>query len=63
MVSGVMTNLVLAFLLFGVVFMGHGINVATTTVDSVSRCVIAVTKSTRAGAAHLPRRATPPRRP
>ena len=47
MVSGVMTNLVLAFLLFGVVFMGHGINVATTTVDSVSRCVIAVTKSTQ----------------
>ena len=28
---GVTTNLVLAFLLFGVVFMGHGINVATTT--------------------------------
>jgi membrane-associated protease RseP (regulator of RpoE activity) len=45
MVSGVMTNLVLAFLLFGVVFMGHGINVATTTVDSVSRCVIPVTKA------------------
>jgi membrane-associated protease RseP (regulator of RpoE activity) len=45
MVSGVMTNLVLALLLFAVVFMGHGINVATTTVDSVSRCVVVVTKA------------------
>jgi membrane-associated protease RseP (regulator of RpoE activity) len=43
--SGVMTNLVLAFLLFAIVFMGHGVPTATTTVDEVSRCVIAVTKA------------------
>ncbi|HYO41052.1 MAG TPA: site-2 protease family protein [Nocardioidaceae bacterium] len=40
--SGVMTNLVLAFLLFAVVFMGHGVPTATTTVREVSECVIAV---------------------
>ena len=45
MVSGVMTNIVLAFLLFAVVFMGHGINVPTTTVDGVSRCVVVVTRA------------------
>jgi membrane-associated protease RseP (regulator of RpoE activity) len=45
MVSGVATNLVLAFLLFAVVFMGHGIPTPTTTVRSVSACVIAVTKA------------------
>jgi membrane-associated protease RseP (regulator of RpoE activity) len=43
--SGVMTNLVLAFVLFGVVFMGHGVQTPTTTVDQVSRCVIAVTEA------------------
>jgi membrane-associated protease RseP (regulator of RpoE activity) len=40
--SGVMTNLVLAFLLFAVVFMGHGVPTATTTVRDVSQCVVAV---------------------
>lgn len=45
MVSGVMTNVLLAFLLFGVVFMGHGINVPTTTVDSVSQCVVVVNRA------------------
>jgi membrane-associated protease RseP (regulator of RpoE activity) len=43
--SGVMTNLVIAFLLFAVVFMGHGAPTATTTIDGVSQCVIAVTKA------------------
>jgi membrane-associated protease RseP (regulator of RpoE activity) len=43
MASGVMINIVLAFILFGFVFMGHGIATATTTIDSVSKCVIAVT--------------------
>jgi membrane-associated protease RseP (regulator of RpoE activity) len=43
MASGVATNLVLAFLLFAVVFMGYGAVVATTTVKDVSQCVIAVT--------------------
>jgi membrane-associated protease RseP (regulator of RpoE activity) len=43
--SGVMTNLVIAFVLFGVVFMGHGVPVETTTVADVSDCVIAVTKA------------------
>jgi membrane-associated protease RseP (regulator of RpoE activity) len=42
--SGVMINLVLAFGLFAVVYMGHGVPEPTTTVSSVSTCVIAVTK-------------------
>ena len=41
MSSGLTVNLVLAFLLFGGVFMLHGIPVATTTVATVSDCVIA----------------------
>jgi membrane-associated protease RseP (regulator of RpoE activity) len=45
MVSGVMTNLVIAFLLFAVVFMGHGVPTLTTTVDRVSTCVVAVPKN------------------
>ena len=43
MASGVMTNLVLAFVLFAVVYMGHGVPTATTTVSQVSRCVVATT--------------------
>jgi membrane-associated protease RseP (regulator of RpoE activity) len=43
--SGVTTNLVIAFLLFAVVFMGRGVPTPTTTVGSVSQCVIAVTKA------------------
>jgi membrane-associated protease RseP (regulator of RpoE activity) len=43
--SGVTINLVLAFLLFAVVFMGYGVQEPTTTVDSVSECVIAVTEA------------------
>ena len=54
--SGVMTNLVIAFVLFAIVFMGHGVRTATTTVDQVSRCVVAVTK---ANAAKAPRACTP----
>ena len=49
--SGVAINLVLAFFLFGVVFMGYGVNKATTTVDTVSKCVIAVTEANRDAAA------------
>ncbi|MET0840451.1 MAG: site-2 protease family protein [Marmoricola sp.] len=45
--SGVAINLVLAFLLFVFVFTGYGVNKATTTVDSVSACVIAVTEANR----------------
>jgi membrane-associated protease RseP (regulator of RpoE activity) len=45
MVSGVMTNLVIAFVLFAVCFMGHGVAAPTTRVDAVSQCVIAVTKA------------------
>ena len=45
--SGVMINLVLAFLLFAVVFMGYGVQKPTTTVETVSRCVIAVTEANR----------------
>ena len=45
MASGVLTNLVIAFVLFAVVFMGHGVATATTTVQTVSQCVIAVTKA------------------
>jgi membrane-associated protease RseP (regulator of RpoE activity) len=43
--SGVMTNLVIAFLLFAVVFMGHGAPTPSTKIDGVSACVIAVTKA------------------
>ncbi|MDX6301542.1 MAG: hypothetical protein QOF53_2756, partial [Nocardioidaceae bacterium] len=42
MVSGVATNLVIAFVLFAVYFMGHGAPTLTTTVNSVSQCVVAV---------------------
>src|SRR5215210_1085018 len=45
MASGVMINLVLAFLLFAVVFMGYGVQQPTTTVETVSQCVIAVTEA------------------
>jgi membrane-associated protease RseP (regulator of RpoE activity) len=46
MAGGPMVNLVLAFLLFGGVFMLHGVAVPTTTVDEVSDCVIAATPET-----------------
>src|SRR5215210_4985568 len=45
--SGVAINLVLAFLLFVTVFSGYGVNQATTTVNTVSECVIAVTQANR----------------
>jgi membrane-associated protease RseP (regulator of RpoE activity) len=44
MASGVAINLVIAFFLFAIVFMGYGIYQPTTTVRAVSECVIAVTK-------------------
>ncbi len=43
MAAGPTVNLVLAFLLFGAVFMLHGVPTATTTIDTVSDCVIAAT--------------------
>jgi membrane-associated protease RseP (regulator of RpoE activity) len=43
--AGVATNLLIAFVLFAIAFMGHGVPTPTTTVDNVSRCVIAVTKA------------------
>ena len=46
MAGGPTVNLVLAFLLFGAVFMIHGATVTTTTIDEVSDCVIAVTEET-----------------
>ena len=46
MAGGPTVNLVLAFLLFGGVFMLHGQPEPTTTVDEVSDCVIAVTPET-----------------
>jgi membrane-associated protease RseP (regulator of RpoE activity) len=44
MAGGPTVNLVLAFLLFGGVFMLHGVDKPTTTVDQVSDCVIAATE-------------------
>ncbi|ROR92114.1 M50 family metallopeptidase [Nocardioides aurantiacus] len=44
--SGVAINLVLAFVLFAITFMGYGVYQATTTVSRVSECVIAVTAVT-----------------
>lgn len=43
--SGVAINIVLAFILFAIAFMGIGIDVPTTTVSRVSDCVIAVTSN------------------
>ena len=43
--SGVMTNLVIAFVLFAIVFMVHGVVTSTTTVSGVSQCAVAVTKA------------------
>jgi membrane-associated protease RseP (regulator of RpoE activity) len=43
--SGVAINIIIAFVLFAIVFMGHGVATPTTTVASVSQCVIAVTKA------------------
>ncbi len=43
MAGGPTVNLVLAFLLFGAVFMIHGAAQTTTTIDEVSDCVIAAT--------------------
>jgi membrane-associated protease RseP (regulator of RpoE activity) len=45
--SGVATNLVLAFVLFAVVFMGHGVRTPTTTVDAISKCVVAAVPATQ----------------
>ncbi len=59
MVSGVMTNLVIAFALFAVVFMGHGVATPTTTVQDVSSCVVAVTQAN----ANKPQRACTPADP
>jgi membrane-associated protease RseP (regulator of RpoE activity) len=47
--SGVTINLVLAFGLFAIVFMGYGISQATTTVGSVSQCVKVVEVGHEAG--------------
>jgi membrane-associated protease RseP (regulator of RpoE activity) len=47
--SGVTINLVIAFGLFAVVFMGYGTQEPTTTVDSVSQCVKVVEIGTAAG--------------
>jgi membrane-associated protease RseP (regulator of RpoE activity) len=41
MASGVLTNLVIAFLLFAVIFMGHGVRTPTPTLAGVADCVIA----------------------
>jgi membrane-associated protease RseP (regulator of RpoE activity) len=43
--SGVAINLVLAVILFMIALMGIGLPAATTTVASVSECVVAVTKA------------------
>ena len=53
MAGGPTVNLVLAFLLFGGLFMLHGAPVPTTRVDQVSDCVIAATEQ------NLDRRCTP----
>jgi membrane-associated protease RseP (regulator of RpoE activity) len=45
MAGGPTVNLVLAFLLFGGVFMVHGVLEPTTRVDKVSDCVIAATET------------------
>ena len=39
MISGVATNLVLALILFAIVFMGYGVNEPSTTIGSVDQCM------------------------
>src|SRR5512139_953000 len=56
MAGGPTVNLVLAFLLFGSVFMIHGATVTTTTIDQVSDCVIAATPE---NVTQEPRKCTP----
>ena len=56
MAGGPTVNLVLAFLMFGAVFMIHGAPQTTTTVSSVSDCVIAATAQ---NATKAPRACTP----
>ena len=65
--SGVMINLVLAFLLFAVVFMGHGVTTPTTT---VARCLAVRDRGdqgqrepARPRLHREPTRSRPPRRP
>lgn len=48
--SGVAINLVLAFVLFGIVFMGYGIDVAKPTVQTVFECVKVVRADQAPGA-------------
>jgi membrane-associated protease RseP (regulator of RpoE activity) len=60
--SGVAINLVLAFVFFAIAFIGIGIQSATTTVASVSQCVIAVSQ-TDLGAADRPCRSSDPESP
>jgi membrane-associated protease RseP (regulator of RpoE activity) len=48
MMSGVATNLVIAFLLFAVLLMGRGVPESTTTISAVSECVIAYDPSSDA---------------
>lgn len=48
MAGGPMVNLVLAFLLFGGVFMLHGVYEPTPTVDRVSDCVVPASEGDRA---------------
>ncbi|HEX6248116.1 MAG TPA: RIP metalloprotease [Nocardioidaceae bacterium] len=47
MAGGPMVNLVIAFLLFSGVFMLYGVPQATTTVDTVSACVVPATEGDR----------------
>ncbi len=49
MAGGPMVNLVLAFLLFGGVFMVHGVPSPPRPIDEVSDCVIAATRNADAG--------------
>jgi membrane-associated protease RseP (regulator of RpoE activity) len=60
--SGVAINIVLAFFIFAIAFMGIGVQTATTTIGGVSQCVIAVTKANLDEAAR-PCRSTDPEAP
>ena len=60
--SGVATNIVLAFAMFAVVFMGYGVWNPTTTIEAVSQCVKVVHTDAKVGACTATDKESPAKR-